>query len=74
MKLVMKYALPSFIIVMVSVGVRKVGIRTEVYIVPETTSCYWVRQDGSFRPRVIENIVMSDWKHRHESLMIDRPG
>ena len=37
-RLMMKYVLPSFIIVMVSVGVRKVRIRTEVYIIPETTS------------------------------------
>ena len=36
--LMMRYVRPSCATVMLSVGVREVGARTEVYIVPETTS------------------------------------
>ena len=36
--LMMVYGSPSCNIVMLSVGVRKVGVRTELYIVPETAS------------------------------------
>ena len=36
--LMMKYVRPSSTIVMLSVGVRKAGARTVLYIVPETTA------------------------------------
>ena len=50
--LTMTYIFPSFIaaIVMLSVGVRKVGARTEVYIVPETTSAVLLLGEARWIP------------------------
>ena len=66
-RLVMEYVLPSCTIVMLSVGVREVRARTEVYIVAETTSAALQLGETGWIPS-----ISSDWK----SLIIDHqlPG
>ena len=70
-RLVMEYVLPSCTIVMLSVGVRKVGARTEVYIVAGTVPAVLLLGEAGWIPS-----ISSDWKHRHKSLIIDHqlPG
>ena len=49
-RVMMKYRPPSSNIVMLSVGVRKVGARTDLYIVPETTSTVLLSGEAGWNP------------------------
>ena len=64
--LIMVYGRPSSTIVMLSVGVKKVRGRMEVYIVPETTSAVLLLDEAVWTPW-----TSNDQNHRHKSPMVD---
>ena len=62
----MMYGRPPCNMMILSVGVRKMGARTEVYIVPETTSAVPLLGEARWIPS-----TSSDLKCRHKSLIIN---